>query len=134
MFSSSQELDLYAAIELAKTNNRSLQNATSDILIARQKRLETIADGLPQISASAGYLNSPNQPVSVVPAQFFGGTPGTYTSLTFGLSQSATAGLLLEQMIFDGSYLSLIRGDLLYKLPQSHLQRLCKNLFHQKLE
>jgi len=53
MFSSSQELDLYAAIELAKTNNRSLQNATSDILIARQKRLETIADGLPQISASA---------------------------------------------------------------------------------
>lgn len=58
MLSSAQELDLYAAIELAKTNNRSLQNASSDILIARQKRLETIADGLPQISASAGYLNS----------------------------------------------------------------------------
>ena len=50
------------AIELAKTNNRTLQNAGTDILIARQKRLETIADGLPQISASAGYLNSPNQP------------------------------------------------------------------------
>ena len=111
---SAQELDMDTAIELAKTNNRTLQNAGTDILISRQKRLETIADGLPQISASAGYLNSPNQPVSVVPAQFFGGTPGTYTSLTFGLSQSATAGLLLEQMIFDGSYLVGLQASKVY--------------------
>jgi hypothetical protein len=33
-----QELDLNSAIQLAKTNNRSLQNANSDIKIAQQKR------------------------------------------------------------------------------------------------
>ena len=104
-FASAQELSMHEAMELARKNNRTLQNASADIQIARQKRLETIADGLPQISASAGYLNYPNQPVSVVPAEFFGGTPGTYTSLTFGLSQSATAGLMVEQVVFDGSYI-----------------------------
>lgn len=111
---SAQELGIDAAIELAKKNNRSIQNANTEIEIARQKRLETIASGLPQISASAGYLNYPNQPVSVVPAQFFGGTPGTYTSLSFGLSQSATAGVLLEQLIFDGSYLVGLQASQVY--------------------
>ena len=62
-----QELDLNSAIQLAKTNNRSLQNANSDIKIAQQKRLETIASGLPQISLSANYNNAFDQPVSLVP-------------------------------------------------------------------
>ena len=109
-----QGLSMDDAVELAKANNRMLQNAGKEIKIAQQKRLETIADGLPQVSASASYLNSPDQPVSVVPSQFFGGTSGTYTSFSFGLSQSASAGLSLEQMIFDGSYLVGLQASKVY--------------------
>ena len=98
-----QELDLNSAIQLAKKNNRSMQNANSDIKIAKQKRLETIATGLPQISLSAAYNNAFEQPVSLVPGQYFGGVVGEYSAVTFGSSQSISAGLILNQLIFDGT-------------------------------
>jgi len=109
-----QELDLNSAIQLAKTNNRSLQNANSDIKIAQQKRLETIASGLPQISLSANYNNAIDQPVSLVPGQYFGGVAGEYSAVTFGTSQSVSAGLTLNQMIFDGTYLVGLQASEIY--------------------
>jgi outer membrane protein TolC len=109
-----QELDLNSAIKLAKTNNRSMQNANSDIKIAKQKRLETIAAGLPQISLSATYNNAFEQPVSLVPGQYFGGVAGEYSAVTFGTSQSVSAGLILNQMIFDGTYLVGLQASEIY--------------------
>lgn len=100
-----QNLDLDEAILLAKTNNRTMQNAEADMTIARQKQWETIAIGLPQVSLSAGYSNALKQPVSLIPAEFFGGKPGTFNEVVFGTEQRADAGLRLEQLIFDGSYL-----------------------------
>jgi outer membrane protein TolC len=109
-----QELDLNSAIQLAKKNNRSIQNANSDIKIAKQKRLETIATGLPQISLSAAYNNTFEQPVSLVPGQFFGGVAGEYSAVTFGTAQSVSAGLILNQMIFDGTYLVGLQASEIY--------------------
>ena len=111
---SAQELDLNGAIQLAKANNRSLQNANSDIKIAQQKRLETISSGLPQISLSANYNNAFEQPVSLVPGQYFGGVAGEYSAVTFGTSQSVSAGLTLNQMIFDGTYLVGLQASEIY--------------------
>ena len=109
-----QELDLNSAIQLAKKNNRSMQNANSDIKIAKQKRLETIATGLPQISLSAAYNNAFEQPVSLVPGQYFGGVAGENSAVTFGTSQSVSAGLILNQMIFDGTYLVGLQASEIY--------------------
>ncbi len=111
---SAQQLDLSDAIKLAKTNNRTLQNANKDIQMARQKRWETIAIGLPQVSLSAGYVNAIKQPVSLIPAEFFGGQPGEYNEIIFGTEQSANAGLRLEQLIFDGSYLVGLQASEIY--------------------
>ncbi len=113
-FVSAQQLDLSDAIKLAKTNNRTLQNANKDIQMARQKRWETIAIGLPQVSLSAGYVNAIKQPVSLIPAEFFGGQPGEYNEIIFGTEQSANAGLRLEQLIFDGSYLVGLQASEIY--------------------
>lgn len=109
-----QELDLAAAINYAKSNNRTLQNAQTDIRIAKEKRRETIAIGLPQVSLSAGYVNALKQPVSLIPAEFFGGNPGTFNEVIFGTEQSANAGLRLEQLIFDGSYLVGLQASEIY--------------------
>ncbi|MGB0274365.1 MAG: TolC family protein [Flavobacteriaceae bacterium] len=113
-FVSAQQLDLNDAIQLAKTNNRTLQNASKDILMARQKRWETIAIGLPQVSLSAGYVNAIKQPVSLIPAEFFGGQAGEFNEVIFGTEQSANAGLRLEQLIFDGSYLVGLQASEIY--------------------
>lgn len=113
-FVSAQQLNLNDAIQLAKTNNRTLQNASKDILMARQKRWETIAIGLPQVSLSAGYVNAIKQPVSLIPAEFFGGQAGEFNEVIFGTEQSANAGLRLEQLIFDGSYLVGLQASEIY--------------------
>lgn len=114
MYAPAQELDLATAIDLAKTNNRTLRNAQMDVSIARQKRRETIAIGLPQVSLSAGYVNALKQPVSLIPAEFFGGNPGEFNEIIFGTEQSANAGLRLEQLIFDGSYLVGLQASEIY--------------------
>ena len=49
----------------------SQKNATSDLEIANAKKWETIATGLPQISAFFDYSNNIKQPISLVPAEFF---------------------------------------------------------------
>jgi outer membrane protein TolC len=111
---SAQELDLKGAVQLAKTNNRTLQNANAAIKIAQQKRRETIATGLPQISLSADYNNAIEQPVSLIPVEFFGGTPGTFSEVVFGTAQNASAGLKVDQLIFDGSYLVGLQASQIY--------------------
>lgn len=114
MFIHAQEFDLAAAIDFAKSNNKTLQNAQTDVRIAKEKRRETIAIGLPQVSLSAGYVNALKQPVSLIPAEFFGGNPGEFNEVIFGTEQSANAGLRLEQLIFDGSYLVGLQASEIY--------------------
>ncbi|WP_299098546.1 TolC family protein [uncultured Winogradskyella sp.] len=101
----SQNLSLQEAIDFALENNRSAINAARDIDAAKQQKKETTATGLPQISASIDYQNFLKQQISVIPAEFFGGTPGTYEEVVFGTKQSMTAFATLNQKIFDGSYL-----------------------------
>lgn len=116
LYSPAQEVDLHTAIEIAKIKNKSLQNAETEINIARQKRRETIAIGLPQVSISAGYNNALKQPISIIPAEFFGGNPGEFNEVIFGTEQSANAGVRLEQLIFDGSYLVGLQASEIYLL------------------
>ncbi|MBT8298610.1 MAG: TolC family protein [Maribacter sp.] len=92
------------AIAFALENNYSAINADRDILDAKKQKWETIASGLPQITGDIGYQNQLKQPVSLIPAEFFGGEPGTFVPITFGQPQQANATATLRQQIFDGSY------------------------------
>lgn len=96
---------LEEAIVFALENNYSAINANRDMVDAQKQKWETIATGLPQISAGVSYQNQLKQPVSVIPAEIFGGEPGTFIDVVFGQPQSATATATLTQQIFDGSYI-----------------------------
>ncbi len=93
------------AIAFALENNYSAINADRDIIDAQKQKWETIAEGLPQISGSVSYQNQLKQPVSLIPAEFSGGEPGTYIPIVFGQQHQATATATLSQQIFDGSYI-----------------------------
>jgi len=104
----SQEASSYSleeAIAYALENNYSAINAERDIIDAQKQKWETIAEGLPQISGAISYQNQLKQPVSLIPAEFFGGEPGTFQPITFGQPQQANATATLTQQIFDGSYI-----------------------------
>lgn len=96
---------LEEAVTFALDSNYTALNARRDIAKAIQTKWETTATGLPQISANVSYNNNLKQPVTLIPAEFSGGEPGTFTPVTFGTKQNATAVATLEQLIFDGSYL-----------------------------
>jgi outer membrane protein TolC len=100
-----QNFTLQEAINFALENNRTAKNAARDIEAAKQRKWETTATGLPQISASVDYQNFLKQQVSLIPAEFFGGNPGEFTEIAFGTNQNMNATARLQQKLFDGSYL-----------------------------
>ncbi|MCB0462232.1 MAG: TolC family protein [Flavobacteriaceae bacterium] len=100
-----QTLSLHEAIDFALENNRTAKNAQRDIEAAKQQKWETIASGLPQISATIDYNHWLKQQVSLIPAEFFGGSPGDFAEVAFGTKQTMNATATLNQKIFDGSYL-----------------------------
>lgn len=96
---------LQEAIDYALEHNRTAKNAARDIEAAKLLKWETTATGLPQISASIDYNNWLKQQISLIPAEFFGGNPGEFAEIAFGTKQTMNASLVLDQKIFDGSYL-----------------------------
>ncbi|MBW2938571.1 TolC family protein [Aureisphaera sp. CAU 1614] len=96
---------LEEAVTFALDSNYTALNAKRDIAKAIKKKWETTATGLPQINGNVSYNNNLKQPVSLIPSEFFGGEPGTFSPVVFGTKQSANAVATLEQLIFDGSYL-----------------------------
>ena len=100
-----QSFSLQEAIDYALEHNRTAKNAARDIEAAKQQKWETIATGLPQVSASINYNNWMKQQVSLIPAEFFGGNPGEFAEIAFGTKQTMNATIVLDQKLFDGSYL-----------------------------
>lgn len=96
---------LEQAVEFALDHNIQMKNAAQDRRDAQAQKWATIATGLPQISGSVNYQNQLEQPVAQIPAQFFGGEPGTFEEVIFGQPQTFNAGVSWNQLLFDGSYI-----------------------------
>jgi hypothetical protein len=80
----------------------------------KKKNGKPLQQGLPQISSEVNYQNFLEMPVSLVPAEFFGGNPGEFRELTFGTEQNMIGSLKMEQLIFDGSYLVGLQAAKVY--------------------
>lgn len=105
---------LEEAVKYGLKNNPSMQNASLEIQKAYKERWATIAIGLPQISASGSYQNFLELPVSLVPAQFFGGNEGEFAELQFGTNQNMVGSVQVNQLIFDGSYIVGVQASAVY--------------------
>ena len=104
-------LDLEGAIAYGLENNPSVQNANLEIQKAYKERWATIAIGLPQINVSGSYQNFLELPVSLVPAQFFGGAEGEFAELQFGTTQNMVGSVQVNQLLFDGSYIVGVKAS-----------------------
>jgi len=99
-----ESVTLEEALVFGLENNRNIINAGREVQRAYKEKWSVVASGLPQISASADYKNFIELPTSLVPAEFFGGKEGQFAEVQFGTPQNLSAGVILEQLIFDGSY------------------------------
>lgn len=96
------EFSVQQAIDYAKKNNVQVKNALLDVQIQQQTNREVTGSAYPQISANGTLTYNAKLPVSLVPAEFFGGPPGTFQKFAFGVKWNATGGVGLEQLLFDG--------------------------------
>jgi outer membrane protein TolC len=97
--------DIEEAVTFAIDSNYKAINARRDIAMALKQKWEATAAGLPQINGNVNYNNNLKQPVTLIPSEITGGPAGTFTPVTFGTKQNASAAATLDQLIFDGSYL-----------------------------
>ncbi len=109
-----ETVSLEESIQFGITNNRTIINANKDVQRAYKERWSTIAIGLPQISGTVNYQNFLELPTSLIPAQFFGGNEGEFAEVQFGTPQSMNAGIMVQQLIFDGSYVVGLEASNVY--------------------
>lgn len=102
------------AINYALMHSYAIRNAKLDIDAAKKKKWETTTIGLPQVSAKVDYQNFLKQVITLLPAEIFGGTPGTFNEVTFGTKQNLHASITMNQLLFDGSYLIGLQSAKVY--------------------
>ena len=102
-----RELSLVKAQTLGAENAYAMQRARIDVQVAARDVKELLATGLPQVSASFDVNHFLDIPTQVVPASSFDpeAPEDLVLELSFGTTQTATAGFNASQLIFSGSYL-----------------------------
>ncbi len=90
------------AVDYALQNATAVKNALLDIETQKQTNKGITASAFPQVTGSASVIDYLSIPTSLLPAEIFGGTPGTFIPVKFGTKYNATYGAHLQQILFDG--------------------------------
>ena len=98
-------MSLKDAINYALQNNPELKKSKFDVSISRETVKQTVAIGLPQVTASGGYQHYNRIPGNWI--KNFAPTPGApeYIFLQFQQQVNSTGTIGVNQLLFDGSYL-----------------------------
>jgi len=115
LYSQSKPMSLKDCISYAIANQSTIKNANLDVNIAHQKVRELTGIGLPQLNGDFTFNDYLSIPTSLIPAQFFGGRPGEYAAVKFGVQYNGSASVSASQLIFDGSYLVGLRASKVYE-------------------
>ena len=129
MAQSSFSLD--EAIAYGKSHNTAYSNAGHDVAIAQETVNQTLAMGLPQISASGNYQQYLTVPGSWI-KNSFSTQPGApeYIFLQFQQAYTSSANLSVNQLIFDGTYFVGLKASKEFV----NLSQLQENLSEQSLK
>jgi len=106
-----EKFTLASAQEYALDHAYGVQIAELEIQRARQIYLQNLAIGLPQASASGQYIY--NVELGALVTDFDGN--GVLEELVFGTDYQAQGGLVVNQLIFDGSYVVALMAAKVFK-------------------
>lgn len=107
----SYSYSLKQAIDYAMQNQDNVKNAMIDEELARDKVKEIRGSGLPQINGSVDVKDFVEIPTSLIPAEFFGGPPGSFAAVKFGTQYQAAGGFDASQMLFNAEYFLGLKGS-----------------------
>ena len=96
-----QELDLETCLKMADTANLTIRNARLD-MASNEKQIDSYMSArLPKLTFTGDYKYNAIIPGQVVPAAFFGGTPGTYSTVQFGVPINLSNTVQLTQILYN---------------------------------
>ena len=117
------EFSIRQAVDYANKNNVQVKNALLNVKIQQQTNREVTSAALPQISATGTFVYNAKIPVTLIPAEIFGGPAGTFEKLPFGIKYNATGGLQLNQLLFDGQvFVGLQARESVLKFQQKNVE------------
>ncbi len=120
----SYSFSIQQSIDFALQNQHDIKNAVVDEEIAEKKVNEIMGLGLPQINSSFDLKDFLEIPTSLIPAEIFGGPPGSFAAVKFGTKYQASAGLDASQLIFSGDYFLGLKASKVYvELSSKAIQR-----------
>lgn len=96
-----QTYDLAACLRAAETANVQIRSAQLDVAINESQRSSYLSTRLPSLNFVGDYKYNAVIPGQVVPAQFFGGAPGTFAEVKFGVPIVLSNTLQLNQILFN---------------------------------
>jgi outer membrane protein TolC len=96
-----QELDLGTVLRMADTANLTMRNARLDVE-SNQSQIKSYKSALfPKITFQGDYKYNAIIPGQVVPAEFFGGPPGSYATVQFGVPYTLSNTVQLTQVLYN---------------------------------
>ena len=96
-----QTLNLETCFKMADSANITLRNSRLDIEINQKQKNAYLASRYPKITATGDYKYNAIIPGQVVPGAFFGGAPGTYTTVQFGVPYNLSNTVQLTQILYN---------------------------------
>ncbi len=97
----SQSLDLATCLKMADTANLTLRNAQLDITM-NEKQVDAYKSArLPKLTFAGDYRYNAIIPGQIVPGEFFGGAPGTFGTVRFGVPFTLGNTLQLTQVLYN---------------------------------
>lgn len=106
-----QPIDLKTAMKYAVEHHASIQKAKFEVAKGEELVRESLSSGLPQLNFGTNIINNLAIQTSFVPAEFFGGQPGEFAQVKFGTNWNASAGIQLDQMLFNKTWLLGVRAS-----------------------
>ena len=97
----SQVLDLATCLKMADTANTNIRNTRLDIDINAIQKKVYLASRLPKVTATGDYRYNAIIAGQVVPGEFFGGAPGTYSTVQFGVPYNLSNSIQLTQILYN---------------------------------
>jgi outer membrane protein len=102
-------------INYAYEHQDSVINAKLDVRSAEYHVKETVGQGLPQVSGTAGFQDYLKIPTTLLPGEIFGQPAGTFIPVKFGVKYQSNLGINASQIIFDPDYLVGLQARKTYK-------------------
>jgi len=98
---SAQVLDLETCLKMADTANLSIVNSRLDVAINKSQVSSYLTARYPKITATGDYKYNAIIPGQLLPAEIFGGPPGTYQAVKFGVPYVFSNTVQLQQILFN---------------------------------